>query len=112
MKHARLELARSADILPPLNDEVAVFGQIELERLRGLDFANIRAVSDSFVTSKMLSAAGIESLMWKQPMLSSLSPEQRQRLGNLSVWPFNLRPKVGLLSMGKKQTVLKALQRK
>ena len=60
MKHARLELARSADILPPLNDEVAVFGQIELERLRGLDFANIRAVSDSFVTSKMLSAAGIE----------------------------------------------------
>lgn len=59
MKHARLELARSAGILPEMNGKIAVFGQIELDRLRSLDVTNLRAVSDSAVTTEVLSSAGI-----------------------------------------------------
>jgi len=62
MKHARLDLARSAELLPLLSGTIAVFGQIEAERLRGLEDLEIQAISDSFVTHKSLARLNITAL--------------------------------------------------
>lgn len=59
MKHARLDLARSAELLPVLSGPIGVFGQIELERLHGLMDWDLRCVSSSFAVSKVLSVAGL-----------------------------------------------------
>ncbi len=59
MKHARLDLARSAELLPALDGTTAVFGQIENDRLRGLDATALRCISDAFTLSTMLKSAGI-----------------------------------------------------
>lgn len=59
-KHARLELARAAELLPPLDGTIAVFGQIDVERLRGLDDLTLRCESSSFVANASLRAAGFD----------------------------------------------------
>ena len=59
MKHARLELARSAELLPELSGQIAVFGQIELERLRGLDHDRLRCVNHSFAATENLTKSGV-----------------------------------------------------
>ena len=60
MKHARLDLARRADLLPKLDGKIAVFGPIETERLRGLDVDALRCVNHSFETSKTLRDFGVK----------------------------------------------------
>ena len=60
MKHARLELARGADLLPPLEGSVVVFGEITPDRLRGLDVSQLQAVSDGYLTTQALKRSGIE----------------------------------------------------
>lgn len=59
MKHARLDLARSAELLPTLDGRVAVFGQIETDRLRGLTDLDLNCVSDSFAASELMKQAGL-----------------------------------------------------
>ena len=59
MKHARLELARSAELLPELDGVTAVFGQVEIDRLRGLDRENLRCICHSFSVSQRIKQAGI-----------------------------------------------------
>lgn len=61
MKHARLELAHSAGLLPSLEGLISVFGPIEQERLRGLEKASLRCVSSSFAVTEMLKLAGISA---------------------------------------------------
>ncbi len=46
MKHARLDLARCAELLPVLEGTIAVFGPIALERVSGLNTSYLRCVSD------------------------------------------------------------------
>ncbi len=58
MKHARLDLARSAELLPELFGTIGVFGQIDAERLRGLHDLELRCESVSFVAGAALRAAG------------------------------------------------------
>jgi 16S rRNA (guanine1207-N2)-methyltransferase len=60
MKHARLDIARSAELLPVLNGPVGVFGQIGLERLQSLMDWDLRCVSSSFAVNKTLSSAGLK----------------------------------------------------
>jgi len=60
MKHARLDLARSAELLPPLEGSIAVFGQINIGRLQGLNFSTLRAVSDSYITNQNLKSVDIQ----------------------------------------------------
>ena len=58
MKHARLALARDAELLPQLTDSIGVFGQMDEERLRGMDDLDLVCESSSFVTSTAMNAAG------------------------------------------------------
>ncbi|MEN8892713.1 class I SAM-dependent methyltransferase [Planktotalea arctica] len=60
MKHARLDLARGANLLPELDGPVGVFGAIEVDRLRGLEGMDLHCESGSFVTSSALKSAGFE----------------------------------------------------
>ncbi|MEP5152949.1 class I SAM-dependent methyltransferase [Planktotalea sp.] len=57
-KHARLELARDANLLPPLDGAIGVLGQIAVERLRGLDDLQLQCESNSFVATTALRSAG------------------------------------------------------
>ena len=59
MKHARLDLARRADLLPAIDGKIAVFGPIALERLNGLNMGNLLCVSDMFTVNKALKLADI-----------------------------------------------------
>ena len=59
MKHARLDLARRAELLPALDGTIAVFGPIALERLSGLNTGDLRCVSDMFTVNKALKSADI-----------------------------------------------------
>ena len=59
MKHARLDLARRAELLPVLDGTIAVFGPIALERVSGLNTGYLRCVSDMFTVNKALKSAGI-----------------------------------------------------
>lgn len=59
MKHARLDLASSANLLPPLGGTIAVFGPIDLERLSGLDAVNLRAQSDAYSITQQLKSANV-----------------------------------------------------
>jgi 16S rRNA (guanine1207-N2)-methyltransferase len=59
-KHARLDLARDAELLPPLEGAIGVFGQIEPERLRGLDDLQLLCESSSFVSNTGLRSAGFD----------------------------------------------------
>lgn len=60
MKHARLDLARSADLLPPLTGSLAVFGQMDAARLVGLTDLEIKCESNSFATNAALRASGFD----------------------------------------------------
>lgn len=59
MKHARLDLARNAELLPQLSGTIGVFGQMDVDRLRGLLDLDLACESSSFVTNTALKAAGI-----------------------------------------------------
>lgn len=56
MKHARLDLARDADLLPQFSGTIGVFGQIEIDRLKGMSDLELACESPSFVSSAHLKA--------------------------------------------------------
>lgn len=58
MKHARLELARSAELLPDLGGPVGVFGAIDADRLRGLEDIDLQCISNSYEAGTALRARG------------------------------------------------------
>ena len=58
MKHARLDLARSAELLPQLSGPIGVFGEIEIESLQGLDDLDLHCESRSFSANRALQAQG------------------------------------------------------
>ncbi|MGH1576534.1 methyltransferase [Planktotalea sp.] len=61
MKHARLALARSAEVLPALEGLTCVLGQLSPDRLSGLNIADLRCESASFTQTSTLKASGFQT---------------------------------------------------